>query len=277
MNTPAIDYPPIVRATTTERVTFRDGMVVTAEDLEAAMRYPASMLHTVLRSYFGCGVVCGLELKSEIGTEKEPRWSLCIDAGVAFDCAGYPLELCRPVSVDLNPGHCAPDIPSDGLEVCIAIRRATHDESSGNACSCGSSSPERHCSRSLDHIMIKAVLKSNLADLEPGLCKRLLTAGDVTDGKKGDQTAKEDPPQPALDGGQARPDQLQSCLTTCSDCTCTDPSWVLLGCVTIKSKLGIIKTSHDERKFVKPIECLIWDRLSALEAKVDEYRTGPAK
>ena len=55
------ELPRKVQQTSTQAVKFRDGMIITAEDLDAATRYPLNIFQTLIRAYFGCGVVCGLE------------------------------------------------------------------------------------------------------------------------------------------------------------------------------------------------------------------------
>ena len=84
-------------------------MIVTADDLDAAMRYPTSLLHIVFRAFFGCGVVCGLGLRPK----QSGGWVLCVDRGVAIDCQGHPIELCAPVELDLSPEACACEPPPD--------------------------------------------------------------------------------------------------------------------------------------------------------------------
>ena len=123
---PPIILPEMTKATPIEAVKFKDGMIVTANDLEAAMRYPVSMFQTVMRSYFGCGVICGLELKLASRAQNHPTFVVCVDRGVALDCYGFPLELCAPVKIDLTPDPCNCDPPPE--KVCIAIRRVTSDE-----------------------------------------------------------------------------------------------------------------------------------------------------
>src|SRR3712207_7968381 len=58
-------YTTLFRSTGIERVRFHDGMLVSADDLVAATDYPVSLLQSVLRAYFGCGVVCGLDLRPD--------------------------------------------------------------------------------------------------------------------------------------------------------------------------------------------------------------------
>ena len=59
---------------------------------------------------------------------------------------------------------------------------------------------------------------------------------------------------------------LCDCLKECSDCGCSDDTWVMLGCVELGSE-GLLTANSDDsdendvklkvarRKYVKPIEC----------------------
>src|SRR5918997_4516126 len=93
----------------TEAVQFSDGMLVTAEDLSTAMRYPLSVVQVLLKAYFGCGIVCGLDLKNPAEGEaaqtprvdpatgkkppqRPPNFILTVEKGVALGCDGYPIE-----------------------------------------------------------------------------------------------------------------------------------------------------------------------------------------
>src|SRR6059058_2405646 len=76
----------------TEAVQFSDGMLVTAEDLSAAMRYPLSVIQVLLKAYFGCGIVCGLGLTKPV--EQPPADS----PGAATDAAGKPVPPPAPTT-----------------------------------------------------------------------------------------------------------------------------------------------------------------------------------
>ncbi|OLT00515.1 hypothetical protein BJF90_34975 [Pseudonocardia sp. CNS-004] len=160
------ELPETTRPTTIESVTFRDGMIVTADDLDAAMRYPTSLLLTVNRAFFGCGVVCGLGLRPK----SEGGWVLCVDPGVAIDCRGYPIELCRSVELDLSPEACGCEAPPD--KVCIAVKRITSDAAPPHACACDLDEPQFDCRRVRDHVVVKVFTEPELAALSDRVCQR---------------------------------------------------------------------------------------------------------
>ena len=117
--------PETTQASSVEKVRFTDGMIVTAEDLQDAMNYPLDVFRTLVRAFFGCGIVCGLEVKLPKSEAEDCAdfYPVCVTKGVAIDCHGYPVELCRAVTLDL-PKH----ICKSPYEACIAIRRMASEE-----------------------------------------------------------------------------------------------------------------------------------------------------
>ena len=144
------ELPHTTRSMSLQSVKFKDGMVITADDLDTAMRYPLGVFQTLVRLDFGCGIVCGLEIRDPGAQDyKEvtdcprlpaPNFTVCIEPGVALGCDGYPIELCAPVKLDLTPDPCCDPRP---VEVYIAIRRRTSDDAPRQDCggqsgNCGS-------------------------------------------------------------------------------------------------------------------------------------------
>jgi hypothetical protein len=79
------------------RTRFYNGMLLTAEHLRAEQAYHRESLKRLNRNLFGSGIVCGLEV------EIQPR-GLCLTVhpGVALDCCGNLVEVCKCVTVDLS-------------------------------------------------------------------------------------------------------------------------------------------------------------------------------
>lgn len=263
------------RPASTEAVAFTDGMLVTAADLRAATQYPLSVMQVLVRSYFGCGIVCGLDVSNpneQAGRAANPDcppengFIVEIAPGVALGCDGFPVEICSRVKLDLSPDPCG--CPVEGAQTrWIAIRRVTSAEPSGGGCGCGSGSgcgcgagggsPGQQCTRVRDHVLIQAF------DTVPvGACMQ--------------PPAK---PETAKDGarGAAIPvkksgESLCDCLKHCAECDrCADP-WVVIAVLEIKKdggkdskKDGIVAGSINRtdlvekaggRRWVKPIACL---------------------
>jgi hypothetical protein len=205
---------------------FDDGMIVNAGDLDTAMLYPLDMFRTLVRAYFGCGVVCGLELTKYPQGDAD-TWCLEVHPGTALDCNANPLKLCERVIVSLKPDPCSYEEWPDC--VCIAIRRETLPEGARTDGDCDRKSGYR---RLRETVRVKAF---RCDDLPKEICMR-----PDQDDDPNDENAR---------------DSRCECLTKCGACECCEDSWVLLGCVSL-SECGIGPIDDSKRKYVKPIECL---------------------
>jgi hypothetical protein len=235
--------PEITERTALERVRFQDGMVVNADDLHLAMTYPVDVLRTLARAYFGCGIVCGLE----VDVKGESGFTVEVKKGVALDCHGHPLELRRSVCLDLTPGECA-KLPD---RLCIAIGRVTTEESPRPASEClgEASDPAYNCTRVQEYVRIKVFAEDDL----PGtIC--MYKESEATDVA---QTGEDcNPGEGVSESTQTSPDPC-SCLAPCRDEVCCDDAWVLLACVERNAE-GFAQEGIDtsSRKYVTPIDCL---------------------
>jgi polyhydroxyalkanoate synthesis regulator phasin len=235
----------IIKAST-QSVRFDDGMIVTAEDLTLGTGHPLALMQVLVRAYFGCGVVCGMALEATASAEdRDPcatsdlAYAVTVRPGVALDCAGFPLELCGPICLDLTPDPCVPPGPLIGDEqrlLHIAIRRAPEVRSAsdtgrcgcGGGCACsgeGAGTAGTQCSRIRDAVEVAAFL-----DLPEGIC-----------------LAEPEPERAS--------DHACDCLKACPSCDrCGE--WVYLGEASIDSS-GIVENSVaiGRRAYVKPIAC----------------------
>jgi hypothetical protein len=247
----------ISRPASTAAVRFTDGMLVTAEDLTAAMHYPLAVVQVLLKSYLGCGIVCGLEVtdpnpnpprrrenqegvdytQDGADAEHEPKRGFMVEigGGVALGCDAYPIELCGPVKLDLAPDPCGCPIGEGVTKVkYIAIRRDSAPEAPARGCGCGPAAddPGQLCARLGDHVVVEA-----FDCLPDGICK---------------------------DAGEREWTGTCACLKTCPSCEpCAEP-WVLLATVQI-NRDGLVPhgINHEEdvrnsggRAYVKPIACV---------------------
>jgi len=273
----------------TEAVSFTDGMLVTADDLQAAMHYPLSVVQVLLRSYLGCGIVCGLAVTDPFAGKRpvakpecgpDPRWKVKIAPGVALGCDAYPIELCSETELDLSPDPCGCPIETPETRF-IAIKRERASETSPrggcgcNGCGCGSGSGDagQQCTRQRDHVLVEAF------DSAPkGACMRIpKPAAEMPGHCLPDDEVEDD-----------KPVGLCQCLSQCSTCDrCAEP-WVVIAVLQI-DKNGIVDGSIGDRKLVdeeggpvriKPIECLCSsernaaDRLEELETRIKKLEDG---
>lgn len=228
------------RKTNIKSTVFTDGMVVTADDLDSAMRYPIDLFQTLVRAYFGCGIVCGFEVH-KYPKDADDTFCVKIEPGVALDCYGHPLQLCECEKIDLTPDPCAcEDLPEC---VCIAIRRDTMPEApreDGGDCD-NDGKPRYQYGRERELVRIK-VFKSD--ELPKTLCARPKTPSH-DECQEDEQEDKYCTPE--------KPD-LADCMKTCPDCNCCGEAWVLLACIKF-GECGVEAPDMSCRKYIKPIEC----------------------
>ena len=250
----------------THAVQFSDGMLVTAEDLTAAMRYPLSVIQVLLKAYFGCGIVCGLDLRNpaegqaakstngergptgaalnKAPAECDPNFMLTVEKGVALGCDGYPIEICGPLKLDLTPDPCRLD--RGDKEMFVAARRVTAAEAAARPCGCGPTGgePAQQCSRMRDHALVQAFDEDHLP---AELCR--VAAPSATESVY--RTGSDPRPGERPTGAAA----VCDCLKECGECACCGEPWVLLGSVLVGEQgLGVIDRSG--RRYVKPIACI---------------------
>lgn len=88
------------------RPRFGPGMLLQHEDLEELTGYSRELNRLLLRSLFGCGVVCGLVVET---SEKCGKGYILVGAGVAIDCAGDLIHVPKDQKVAIDE-HCDPEL-----------------------------------------------------------------------------------------------------------------------------------------------------------------------
>jgi len=96
----------VKETSTLVRPMFGPGMLLQHEDLEQLNVYTRELSRLIFRSLFGCGVVCGLVVKTE---EACGKVYVSVGAGLALDCSGDPVYVPKDqrLSIDEN---CDPNI-----------------------------------------------------------------------------------------------------------------------------------------------------------------------
>jgi len=249
--TTTIKLAHAVRPMALERVHFFDGMILTADDLEAERRYHLTRSRIINRAVFGCGIACGLEVEKH--PAKDPKTGfVCVRPGVAFDCEGDPVELCRPVKLDLDPDPCK----TPPARVCILIRRRDGQPQSADPCGCGK--PAQDGPRRLREEVELRVVDPNTTGWG-GVCWTPPKPTPSPDA--GDCYDPETEPPAAFDPC--------ACLKECEPCEGCCEGWILLACVKLKApddadncpgpqrgRYRIDGEIDDSgRKYIKPIRC----------------------
>jgi hypothetical protein len=85
---------------------FGPGMLLQHEDLEQLSAYTRDLNRLMFRSFFGCGVVCGLVVVTS--KTKCDDLLVTVGCGLALDCSGDPVYVPRETSIEIDP-VCIPD------------------------------------------------------------------------------------------------------------------------------------------------------------------------
>ena len=78
---------------------FGPGMVLQAEDLQQLNSYTRDLSRLLFKSFFGCGVVCGLVVKVD---PKCGKVCLTVGAGLALACSGDPVYVPKDQTLALD-------------------------------------------------------------------------------------------------------------------------------------------------------------------------------
>jgi hypothetical protein len=81
------------------RPKFGPGMLLQHEDLEQLSTYTRELSRLLFRSFFGCGVVCGLEVAPARVCGKS---GISVSPGLALDCSGDPVYLPAERSLEIE-------------------------------------------------------------------------------------------------------------------------------------------------------------------------------
>jgi hypothetical protein len=91
---------------TLERPRYAPGLLLEDDDLTAAVEYTRNLMRLMFRSLFGCGVICGLQVKARLICNAS-KIEVSITRGVALDCLGNPIEIPKDLTITYDP-QCAP-------------------------------------------------------------------------------------------------------------------------------------------------------------------------
>ena len=84
-------------------------MLLQHEDLEQLNVYTRELNRLMFRSLFGCGVVCGLVVGTDV---KCGKVNVTVGSGLALDCQGDPIYVPQPQSIvrrrGVQPRHSEP-------------------------------------------------------------------------------------------------------------------------------------------------------------------------
>jgi len=94
-----IDEFTRTKLSTLERPRFAPGLLLEADDLTSAVDYTRDLVRLVLRSLFGCGVICGLTVTEPTDYTKPV---IKVSKGLALDHSGNLIEVREPETFTIS-------------------------------------------------------------------------------------------------------------------------------------------------------------------------------
>src|SRR4029434_11061889 len=85
-----------------QRPHFSPGLLLEDEDLNVAVSYTQELMRLMLKSLFGCGVVCGLKVTA-IPTCQDTKRKIELSRGVALDWKGNLIDVQGPGRRESGP------------------------------------------------------------------------------------------------------------------------------------------------------------------------------
>src|SRR5215831_16424380 len=134
------------------RAIFEPGMLLQHEDLDQLNAYTRDLSRLLFRSFFGCGVVCGLVVHADKDDCGRP--SVFVDPGLALNCNGDPIYVPKEQSLLIDE-NCNPNIPSTLWVVLCGSVKCCGPRTS--ICSPDDEEPKPVCTRERDCFEIKIV------------------------------------------------------------------------------------------------------------------------
>lgn len=218
---------------------FSAGQMLYHDDLAALADYTRQITRLMMRSLFGCGVVCGLCVKATIACNK---LTVVVEPGVALDCDGDPVHVPKTTTITVDPGCETLEGPLwvilRGFEKCCVPRPsvcASDDDEVPSACT-----REQYWYE----IQVRGALPECVCRCTPPE-----SSGESYD-------ASEEPCQcadPTLDCHKDH--YAGKCTCACPDCAACKCEWILLARLDEQKAdpENPWRVNHRWRRFVRPV------------------------
>jgi hypothetical protein len=138
-------------ASTLVRAVFGPGMLLQSDDLEQLNTYTRDLSRLLFRSFFGCGVVCGLlvSVAGQCGKEY-----VTVQSGLALDCSGDPIYVPKDEQFALDE-YCSPNLPDHLWVLLCRTQKCCAPRTS--MCTCDDDGATSECTRERDCFEIRVV------------------------------------------------------------------------------------------------------------------------
>lgn len=151
MNKSNVTIPGIKGTSKLVRPRFGPGMLLQHEDLELLNSYTRDLSRLLFGSLFGCGVICGLVVKTG---DKCGKVQVTVEAGVALACSGDPIHVPTDQSFPLSD-DCPPDLDSPLWVVLCAYSKCCAPRPS--LCESDDDETKSECTRERDGFEIRVL------------------------------------------------------------------------------------------------------------------------
>jgi hypothetical protein len=231
------------------RPRFGPGMLLQHDDLEQLSSYTRELSRLLFRSFFGCGVVCGLCVKVE---PKCGQIVATVGAGLALDCTGDPIyvpsEQSLPIDEKCDNSQQGPLwVVLCGTTKCCSPRTSM--------CSTDDDEAQSVCTRERDAFEIRIVSATEFPNCVCG-CKTHVGVHDsnVTGGAAA--------PNPGCQCANPIDECYQDHYQGICGCGCKDTdgsgccgSCVLLAQLTLQGEQGKMQWTPESgvRRFIRPV------------------------
>jgi hypothetical protein len=238
------------------RPRFGPGMLLQHEDLEGLGSYPRDLSRLLFRSFFGCGVVCGLVVETEVRCGKV---YVTVGAGLALGCSGDPIHVPKDHHFAIDE-ECDPNLPTPLWVVLCGTTKCCAPRPSG--CGDDDEAPSV-CTRERDGFEIRIVRERPACACG---CPEIWTGNPPSTTPPqtggGDDRFVAAPPEPRVrDCSCVEPTDLcyadhyaGRCGCTCGDCSDCDCQCVLLARLDrIDEQQRFWRADHKVRRFIRPV------------------------
>jgi hypothetical protein len=249
MTTSSITLNTQKGASTIQRAKFGPGMLLQHEDLEQLNWYTRDLSRLLFRSFFGCGVVCGLTVSAK---DNCGNTMVTVAAGVAMNCIGDPIYVQKDVTFAATDG-CDPNNPTPQplwVWLCSCTKCCGPRTPS---CGCDDDSTPA-CTREVDWYEIHLG-----ADKPECACGCELPSS---------AAQPQVPPQNPAGAGVGGPNAPATSPCQCADpnsdcykdhylgvcgCKCDDSNCVILARLTYEDQKKTWTTDYSVRRFIRPV------------------------
>jgi hypothetical protein len=216
------------------RSKFGPGMLLQHEDLELLNSYTQNLSRLMFRSFFGCGVICGLAVKPE---SKCGKLFISVESGVALTCLGDPIWV--PEKIEFAPSdNCDTDLGEQLWVVLCRTVKCCGPRTS--VCESGDDEAQAVCTREVEAYEI-----------------RVETSRKCFCGCPGEDTTFQSDCKCADPNSPCYADHYKGiCGCSCGDCSDCDCNCILLARLDNKkdaARLDNWSVDHRVRRFVRPV------------------------